>query len=91
MDNIMVVLYVGIGVTGVGYACYFIAMEKVKAQTVNLVFFFKPILAPVFALAVLHEVIPFNMVMGIVVLLAGSFVSLFGDRILKSKNAGFEK
>ena len=66
-------------------------MEKVKAQTVNLVFFFKPILAPVFALAVLHEVIPFNMVMGIVVLLAGSFVSLFGDRILKSKNAGFEK
>ena len=81
MDNILVVLYVGIGVTGVGYACYFIAMEKVKAQTVNLVFFFKPILAPVFALAVLHEVIPFNMIMGIVVLLAGSFVSLFGDRV----------
>ncbi len=81
MDNILVVLYVGIGVTGVGYACYFIAMEKVKAQTVNLVFFFKPILAPVFALAVLHEVIPFNMIIGIGILLAGSFVSLFGDRL----------
>lgn len=81
MDNILVVLYVGIGVTGIGYACYFIAMEKVKAQTVNLVFFFKPILAPVFALVVLNEVIPMNMIIGIAVLLAGSFVSLFGDKI----------
>lgn len=74
--NLPIVLYIFIGVTGVGYACYFLAMEKTSAQKTSLVFFFKPMLAPVLALIVLHEEIPLNMLIGIAVILAGSLVSI---------------
>lgn len=62
--------------SGIGYACYFMAMEKTSAQTTSLVFFFKPILAPILALILLHEAIPFNMLIGILFILAGSFTSI---------------
>mgnify|MGYP002227133820 FL=1 len=35
--------------TGLGFACYFKAMEETSAQETSLVFFLKPVLAPVFA------------------------------------------
>lgn len=62
--------------TGVGFACYFMAMEKTSAQTTSLVFFFKPILAPILALILLHEAIPFNMLIGILFILSGSLSSI---------------
>lgn len=43
VDNLLVVLYVCICCTGIGYTCYFLAMERVSAQTVSMVFFFKPV------------------------------------------------
>lgn len=81
MSNLPVILYTGIFVTGCGYLSYFMAMEHLPAQTVSLVFFFKPMLAPVLAMLVLGEVIPFNMAMGIMMILAGSFISLFAGRL----------
>ena len=85
--NIFVLLYAGAVVTGGGYMAYFMAMEHLKAQTVSLVFFFKPMLAPVLAMIILNEVIPFSMVIGIVIMLLGSSVALFGDRLFRR---GFE-
>ena len=76
MSNILVVLYICIGVTGGGYACYFMAIESTSALTASLVFFFKPALAPILALLFLQEPIPFNMVVGIALILLGSLVSL---------------
>ena len=72
----LMMLYICIGVTGAGFAFYFMAMEATSPITASLVFFFKPALAPVFAFIFLHEAIPFNMVIGILLILAGSFVSL---------------
>ncbi|MFQ8737101.1 MAG: EamA family transporter [Bilophila wadsworthia] len=43
-------LYICVGVTGAGFACYFMAMEATSPITASLVFFFKPALAPVLAL-----------------------------------------
>ncbi|ADL53869.1 DMT family transporter [Clostridium cellulovorans] len=71
-----VITYICIINTGAGYACYFKAMEKTSAQTTSLVFFFKPILAPILALTILHESIPINMLIGIVFILIGSLTSI---------------
>ena len=86
-DNIITMLLVYIIFTGIGFCCYFMAMEKTSAQTTSLVFFFKPALAPVLAMLVLGEEIPVNMVGGIICILLGSLVSLFGGRIFSSKVA----
>lgn len=72
----LMMLYICVGVTGAGFACYFMAMEATSPITASLVFFFKPALAPVLALAFLQEAIPLNMVAGILFILAGSLVSL---------------
>ena len=72
----LVMLYVCVGVSGAGYASYFMAMEKTSPMTASLVFFFKPALAPILAWLVLHEPIPLTMVLGICSILLGSMVSL---------------
>ena len=72
----LMMLYICIGVTGAGFAFYFMAVEATSPFTASLVFFFKPALAPLLALFILHEAIPFNMVVGILFILAGSLVSL---------------
>ena len=76
LTNLPVVLYIFLGVTGLGFSCYFLAMEHTSAQQTSLVFFFKPALAPVLAALALHEQIPFHMVCGIVLILCGSMSSL---------------
>ena len=42
----LMMLYICVGVTGAGFACYFMAMEATSPITASLVFFFKPALAP---------------------------------------------
>lgn len=69
-------LFVSIGVTGVGYLAYFTAMDLTSASGASLVFFFKPILAPIMALLLIQEAIPGNRVAGILVILAASLVNL---------------
>lgn len=78
-------LYVCIGVTGIGFASYFIAMEKTSANTASLVFFFKPILAPVMALVILGESISINRMFGILFILAGSLTNII-PAIIKTDN-----
>ena len=71
-----VALYVCIGVTGIGFTSYFKAMEYTSANTTSLVFFFKPILAPLMALAILGEEILWNRWVGIAFILAGSLCNI---------------
>lgn len=77
-------LYVAVFVTGVGYALYFVAMEYVSAQEVSMVFFFKPVLASVAAAVILGDEIPLPMMIGIGLILTGSFISMYGDRRLEA-------
>lgn len=74
--NLPMVLFVYIGVTGLGFASYFTAMEKTSANTAALVFFFKPVLAPILAFLILHEQIPFHMMVGILFILCGSMTNI---------------
>jgi drug/metabolite transporter (DMT)-like permease len=75
-ENLLLVLYVFIGITGGGYVFYFLAMEETSANTASLVFFFKPALSPILALILLKEIIPVNMIIGIVFILGGSILSI---------------
>jgi drug/metabolite transporter (DMT)-like permease len=85
MKTLPVIAFICIINTGVGFACYFKAMEETSAQTTSLVFFFKPILAPILALAILHESIPFNMLIGILFILAGSLSSILPSLLSQRK------
>ena len=58
--------------TGLGFACYFKAMEETSAQETSLVFFLKPVLA----FFILGEVISWNMGLGIAFILIGSLLAL---------------
>jgi drug/metabolite transporter (DMT)-like permease len=61
-------------------------MEETSAQTTSLVFFFKPILAPILALILLHEAIPLNMLIGILFILFGSLSSILPGLIPRKSN-----
>lgn len=57
MQNLPVLLYIAIGVTGLGFAGYFLAIDTLGVTMTSLVFFIKPALSPVFAYVFLNEVI----------------------------------
>ena len=79
-DNIPIVLYTGLLVTGLGYYCYFKAIEESDASTGSFAFFLKPAIAPVIAVIVLHEVILWNTVVGIALVLMASMLKFLYDR-----------
>lgn len=86
-QTILMILYIGIGVTGAGFATYFIAMERSDVSTASLVFFIKPALAPVMALGILKEAIAWNTWAGILVILIGSTISFLGQRSAEKRSA----
>ena len=75
-DNPLLVLYVGIFVTGLGYFCYFLAIKSSDASTGSLAFFLKPAIAPVMAVIFLKETILWNTYVGIVLILAASYMNI---------------
>lgn len=76
LHSIVSLIYVGVFVTGLGYAFYFMAMEATSAATASLVFFIKPVLAPIFALLILREPIVFSKTIGILLIVVGSLVTI---------------
>ncbi len=46
---------IAFGTTGLGFVTHMLALEKNTAREAALIFFFKPMLAPLFALVLLHE------------------------------------
>lgn len=76
LKDILLMLYVSVGVSGAGFACYFMAAEAGSPFTASLAFFFKPVLAPILALLFLGESIHLNMMLGIALILLGSFFAM---------------
>ncbi len=79
-DNIPIILYVGIFVTGLGYYCYFKAIELSDAATGSFVFFLKPAIAAVLARIILKETILWNSFLGIGLILAASLINILGQK-----------
>ena len=76
-DNIGIIIYVSVAVTGGGYLLYFLAMKHSNATTASIIFFLKPMIAPVFAVILLREAITYNMYIGIALILAASYILSF--------------
>lgn len=86
-DNLALLAYVGIFVTGVGYLSYFLAIKYSDATTGSIAFFIKPVIAPVIAAVVLHEQILWNMVVGIAIILTSSLINMtHTKKLMKEKN-----
>lgn len=78
-------IFIGIGITGLGYTFYFLSMEETSAATASLVFYIKPALAPVLALIILHESIAVNTIAGIILIITGSCVTFISNRRREKK------
>ena len=86
LENLPYVLYVSVGVAGIGFLTYFMAMEHQPASVVSLVYFFKPAPAPALAWAVHREEVSLNMLAGVVLIVLGSLCAIIPG-ILESKRA----
>ncbi|QMU07062.1 DMT family transporter [Levilactobacillus suantsaii] len=81
LEYFWLLFFIGVCVTGGGFAFYFLAMERSDVSTASLVFFIKPGLAPILAALLLHERILTNTIVGIVVILIGSVITFMGNRV----------
>lgn len=75
-DNIPIILYTGIFVTGLGYYSYFTSIKLADATTGSFAFFLKPAIAPVIAVIVLKETILWNTFAGIGFILIASYINI---------------
>jgi Predicted permease, DMT superfamily len=82
-DVLPIFAYICLCVTGVGFASYFMAIEESSASTAAIVFYIKPALAPVLAFIILGESIAPNTLGGIGLIVAGSAITIFGQRRLR--------
>lgn len=57
LETLSIMLYLGIAVTGIGYASYFMAIEKGGAIMASLSFFIKPVITP-FAVLLINGIVP---------------------------------
>lgn len=87
LANLPYVLFVSVGVAGIGFCAYFLAMEYQPASVVSLVYFFKPALSPLLAWAVHGEEISLNMMAGIVLIVAGSLCAIIPGILESRKNS----
>lgn len=85
LSSLPALAYVGIFVTGCGFAFYFLAIEIAGAAKAALVFFCKPVLAPLLSLAVLGETITPRMAVGIAMIVVGSFITFLPNFLLHKR------
>jgi len=83
LDNLMMVLYISVFVTGFGYYFYFMAIKNSDASTASMVFFIKPAIAPIFAVLILKDLLLWNTYLGIVLILTASFITLMNGKSRK--------
>lgn len=75
-QNLPILLYLGIFATGAGYYCFLKAIAISGPSNASLAFFIKPVLAPVMAFLVLGEKFTWNLIVGIVIILIGSYINI---------------
>jgi len=80
LNNILVLLYMGIFIKAVGYICYLGAIKETSAVTASTVFLIKPALATILAILILGESIEVNVIIGIVFIIIGSIINYSSNK-----------
>lgn len=81
------ILYCGLIATGLGYLAYFIAIQYSDASTGSMAIFIKPALAAVCARLILNEDIYWNTVVGIILLLVASMLTVYDT--IRARQTGY--
>jgi drug/metabolite transporter (DMT)-like permease len=81
IQNISLILYLGVIVTGIAYLFYFEAMKTLSAAKASIYFFLKPALASLLAFAFLREHLSITQVLGIVLVMLALSRRLWLKRI----------
>ena len=79
-EQLPVVLYVGIAVTGIGYLAYFLAIKNSDATTASIAFFLKPAIAPIVAVIVMGDILLWNSFVGIGLILVASLLNMMESK-----------
>lgn len=74
-DNLLIVAYAAVGVTGLGYYFLFLAIKHSNATTASFAFFMKACIAPFLAMILLNERILYNTYIGIALILTASYLN----------------
>lgn len=73
-SNILLVLYISVFVTGIGYWAYSLALKKGGPQIAAIAFFIKPILTPL-ATFLINGIVPdYTIILALVLMIAGVFL-----------------
>jgi drug/metabolite transporter (DMT)-like permease len=91
IDNIGMILFIGVMITGIGYLFYFLAMGISDAATASIIFFVKPAIAPIFAVILINEAIQLNGLIGIILILIGSYINLREQKHKQKQNQTDER
>ena len=75
--SLPVLLYCGVVVTALGYYSYVSAIRLAGPSNASIAFFLKPIIAVTAAALILREPITVNIVIGVVLILVGSFINMW--------------
>lgn len=73
MNTIVMLLIISVLITGIGFALFFISMDT-SVIWASLIFFIKPVLSPIIAYVVLHEIPSTNEIVGILFIVIGSII-----------------
>ena len=76
-DNLMIVMYLSIFVTGVAYLFYFQAIADSNAKTGSATFLVKAAIAPILAVIILKEKLDLISLIGIALVLTGAIYNIF--------------
>ena len=76
-DNILILLYISVFVTGLGFASHLFAVETNPVAVSSLVFFVKPILSPILAAIFLGDIIYKHEIFGILLIAAASSLIIY--------------
>ena len=79
ISDVLVLLFIGVIVTGLGYWAYFKALEQ-SATMASLAFLIKPALSPFVAVLLNGVPVTFSIIIGLILVLAGSYVVSHTDR-----------
>lgn len=80
IGSIGILCYLGFFVTGIGYACYFKAIEKGGAIMASLAFFIKPILTP-FVTLIINGIMPdFKVLIAVVCIVVASYFAAYKNQ-----------
>ena len=74
MNNLPILFYMGIVITGIGYILFLYAIEKTSAVSAAAVFLLKPAIAPFLAFILIGEHIAINGFIGITLIIIGSYI-----------------